>query len=136
MSAHRRRHTRNEPGPAHYPENLWPELPAGFRDNVGTWFTHAGALARHLTRIFEVALDLPAQYFAPFQDHSVDVLRLNRCAMPANASRAVTDQMGMGAHTDYGIVTVLSADQVVPGLQILGACRTFISVNLDYAGLH
>jgi len=72
-------------------------------------------------RIFEVALDLPAQYFAPFQDHSVDVLRLNRYAMPANASRAVTDQMGMGAHTDYGIVTVLWADQVVPGLQILGA---------------
>jgi isopenicillin N synthase-like dioxygenase len=104
---------------AHYPENLWPELPTGFRDNVGTWFGHAGALARDLTRIFEFALDLPAQYFAPFQDHSVDVLRLNHYAMPANASRAVPDQMGMGAHTDYGIVTVLWADQVVPGLQIL-----------------
>jgi isopenicillin N synthase-like dioxygenase len=72
-----------------------------------------------LTRIFELALGLPANYFAAYQDHSLDVLRLNHYAMPIGATRAAVDQMGMGAHTDYGIVTVLWADQVTPGLQIL-----------------
>jgi isopenicillin N synthase-like dioxygenase len=105
--------------PVHYPENLWPDRPAGFRAAVEAWFAHAGTLARDLTRIFELALGLPAHYFAAFQDHSLDVLRLNHYAMPPGASRASDDQMGMGAHTDYGIVTVLWADPVTPGLQIL-----------------
>ncbi len=103
----------------HYPENLWPDQPAGFRAKVETWFAHAGALARDLTRIFELALGLPENYFMAFQDHSLDVMRLNHYSMPAGASRAADDQMGMGAHTDYGIVTVLWADRVTPGLQIL-----------------
>jgi isopenicillin N synthase-like dioxygenase len=103
----------------HYPENLWPDRPPDFRVRVEDWFAHAGAVARVLTRIFEVALDLPAQYFAAFQDHSLDVLRMNHYAMPPGASRVEADQMGMGAHTDYGIVTVLWADPVTPGLQIL-----------------
>jgi isopenicillin N synthase-like dioxygenase len=105
--------------PVHYPENLWPNRPDGFRANVENWFAHAGALARELTRIFELALGLPANYFAAFQDHSLDVMRMNHYSMPMGATRAANDQMGMGAHTDYGIVTVLWADQVTPGLQIL-----------------
>jgi isopenicillin N synthase-like dioxygenase len=35
--------------------------------------------------------------------------------------------MRMGAHTDYGVVTVLYADPV-PGLQILGPDGTFVDV--------
>ena len=107
--------------PADYPENIWPERPALFRAGVEAWFAHAGQLARDLTRIFELALDLPSNYFAAFQDHSIDVLRMNHYAMPAGAVRAEADQMGMGAHTDFGIVTILWADAVTPGLQILGA---------------
>ena len=105
--------------PRHYPENLWPAHPAAFRPQVQAWFDRAGAVARTLTRIFELALDLPAGHFAAFQDHSVDVLRLNHYAMPPGATRVPPAQMGMGAHTDFGIVTVLWADAVTPGLQIL-----------------
>jgi isopenicillin N synthase-like dioxygenase len=86
---------------------------------VQTWFAHAGAVARRMTSIFALALGLPEDYFAPFQDHSLDVLRMNHYAMPEGVSRVEVDQMGMGAHTDYGIVTVLWADPVMPGLQVL-----------------
>ncbi len=114
--------------PAHYPENIWPERPATFRAGVEAWFAHAGKLARDLTRIFELALELPSNYFAAVQDHSIDVLRMNHYAMPAGAVRAEPDQMGMGAHTDFGIVTVLWADAVTPGLQILGRDGQWIDV--------
>jgi isopenicillin N synthase-like dioxygenase len=105
--------------PAHYPENIWPATVPAFRTLVETWFAHAGGVARDLTRIFELALGLADGYFAAYQSHSVDVLRMNHYGMPPGVTRVEKDQMGMGAHTDFGIVTVLWADPVTPGLQIL-----------------
>ncbi|MGP8296888.1 isopenicillin N synthase family dioxygenase [Streptomyces inhibens] len=102
---------------AHYPANIWPSVP-GFRHAVGEWCTHAGGLAERLTEIFAHALGLAEGYFAPFTDHSLDVLRMNHYMLPDREISLDRDQMGMGAHTDYGIVTVLWAD-CVPGLQIL-----------------
>ncbi|MCK7627129.1 isopenicillin N synthase family oxygenase [Streptomyces sp. RS10V-4] len=101
----------------HYPANIWPPVP-GFRDAVEEWCRRAGGLARRLTGIFAHALGLAPDHFTPFTDHSLDVLRMNHYALPERELVIDRDQMGMGAHTDYGIVTVLWADRV-PGLQIL-----------------
>lgn len=101
-----------------YAENIWPDDTPGFREGVQAWFDEAGRLARRLTRLFAVTLGLPERHFEPFEDHSIDVLRLNHYAMPEGVERVEPDQMGMGAHTDYGIVTVLWADPVSPGLQV------------------
>ena len=103
--------------PGQYAENVWPD--AAFRRAVDAWFGHAGALARRLTSIFAVALGLPDDFFVAYQDHSIDVLRLNHYVLPDGPVRLEDEQLGMGAHTDYGIVTVLWADRVTPGLQIL-----------------
>ncbi len=104
---------------ATYPENIWPTAPETFRPQIEAWFAATARLARQMTRIFEPALGLPEGYFAPFQDHSVDVLRLNHYALPEGEVRLEAGQMGMGAHTDFGIVTILWADPVTPGLQVL-----------------
>lgn len=103
----------------HYPANMWPDRPGLFRRDVETWMRHAGGLARTLTEVFAVALGLPANYFAEFTDHSIDMLRMNRYALPDGDVRLEPGQLGMGPHTDFGIVTVLWADDVMPGLQIL-----------------
>lgn len=103
----------------HYPANIWPTEVDGFRRAVSGWFDAAAAVARRITGVFALALDLPADHFAQVQDHSIDVLRLNNYAVPAGEAELQDGQLGMGAHTDYGIVTVLWADDV-PGLQLLG----------------
>lgn len=103
---------------ADYPENLWPEV-AGFREAVTTYFDQAARVARTLTDVFADALALPAGFFDAFTDHSVDVLRMNNYALEPGAVELDGELTGMGAHTDYGIVTVLWADQVA-GLQVLG----------------
>lgn len=104
--------------PEMYAENVWPAsgVPQ-FRSQIERWFVAAGAVARRLTEIFAMALGLPDGYFAPFTDHSMDVLRLNHYDVPDGIELA-EGQLGMGAHTDYGIVTVLWADPVA-GLEIL-----------------
>ncbi len=112
-----------------YPVNIWPIVPANFKPSVTDWFYQAAQVARHMTRIFEVALGLPEQFFEPYQDHSLDVLRLNHYAMPAELLRVEDNQMGMGAHTDYGIVTILWADAVSPGLQVLNSSGHWIDAT-------
>lgn len=107
-----------------YAENLWPQAAPGFdhrrfRQAVETYFAEAGRVARTLTRIFADALGVEAGMFERVSDHSVDVLRMNHYALPPGTAAGGPDPVGMGAHTDYGIVTVLWADPV-PGLQVLG----------------
>ncbi|MCO7220961.1 isopenicillin N synthase family oxygenase [Klenkia sp. PcliD-1-E] len=101
-----------------YADNTWPDVP-GFRDAVEIWFAEAGRVARTLTRVFADALALPADFFARMTGHSLDVLRMNNYALPLGQVDLDGELTGMGEHTDYGIVTVLWADQV-PGLQVLG----------------
>lgn len=102
----------------HYEENVWPEGAEAFRTGASAWFGHAGRLARRMTEIFAVALGLPDDFFAAYTGHSVDVMRMNNYLLPEAETHIEPDQMGMGAHTDYGIVTVLWAD-AVRGLQVL-----------------
>jgi isopenicillin N synthase-like dioxygenase len=103
----------------HYPANMWPDRPALFERNVEAWMVQAGRLARTLTEVFAVSLGMPADYFKSYTDHSIDMLRMNRYSMPDGDVRLEPGQLGMGPHTDFGIVTVLWADDVLPGLQIL-----------------
>lgn len=105
--------------PEVYAENIWPDVEGAdrFRADTQSWYDAAGSVARRMTEIFGVALGLPAEHIAAFTDHSIDVMRMNHYDVPPGVEIGPS-QMGMGAHTDYGIVTVLWADPV-PGLEIL-----------------
>ena len=71
-----------------------------------------------LTDAFALALGLPARWFRPFVDRSTLTMRVNHYERQPGATPTLPGQMRMGAHTDYGIVTVLFADEE-PGLQIM-----------------
>ncbi|NIH68996.1 isopenicillin N synthase family dioxygenase [Modestobacter marinus] len=104
---------------ADYPENVWPAEAPSFRSAVSAYSAEASRVARTLTSVFADALGLPAGFFEQYTDHSLDVLRMNNYALEPGALELDGDLTGMGEHTDYGIVTVLWADQVA-GLQVLG----------------
>jgi len=110
-----------------YAENTWPDV-AGHRARVEAYFAEAGRVARTLTDIFAHALDLPEGFFDSFTDHSIDVLRMNNYALPPGTVDLDGDLIGMSEHTDFGIVTVLWADQV-KGLQVLGADGSWNDVS-------
>lgn len=103
-----------------YAPNVFPAEVPGFEEAVMQWFTAAGGVARTMVKIFGAALGGDPEYFSSRTDHSIDVLRMNNYTLPDPGLGLDEDQLGMGAHTDYGIVTVLWADPV-PGLEILGA---------------
>lgn len=111
-----------------YAENTWPDDVDGFEERVSAYWAHARRVAHTLTRVFADALQVPATYFDDMTDHSLDVLRLNNYALPPGAIELGGDLTGMGEHTDFGLVTVLWADQV-EGLQVLGADRLWHDVQ-------
>jgi isopenicillin N synthase-like dioxygenase len=111
-----------------YAENVYPAEVPGFRDAVSDWFAAAGRVAQTMVRIFGAALAGREDEFERFTDHSIDVLRMNNYRLPAPGTELEPGQLGMGAHTDYGIVTVLWADQA-PGLEIHGADGTWHPVR-------
>ncbi|MFT7025229.1 MAG: isopenicillin N synthase-like dioxygenase [Rhodococcus sp. (in: high G+C Gram-positive bacteria)] len=103
-----------------YAPNAWPEESPGFTSAVQTYFRHAQSLSRVLLRAFTEALRLEDGYFDELVDHSIDAFKMNNYALPEGDVRFENGATGMGAHTDFGMLTILWADQV-PGLQILGS---------------
>lgn len=112
---------------ADYAENSWPTVD-GYRERVSAYFAEAGRVARVMTDIFALALGLPYGFFDRFTDHSIDVLRMNNYALPPGTVDLDGELIGMSEHTDFGIVTVLWADQV-RGLQVLGADGSWNDVS-------
>ncbi len=112
---------------ADYAENVWPDVQK-FRPKVERYFAEAQRVARTMTDIFAAALELPAGFYERYTDHSIDVLRMNNYALPPGTVDLDGELIGMSEHTDFGIVTVLWADQV-KGLQVLGSDGTWNDVN-------
>lgn len=101
-----------------YAPNTYPVEAPGFQSAVTAYFVQAQRVATTMQRLFARALGLAPEFFDAYTDHSVDVLRMINYRLPSSDVQLEADQLGMGAHTDYGIVTILWADRV-PGLQIL-----------------
>lgn len=110
-----------------FAENIWPDgLDGldGFRSAMVEYFAAVRQVALVLTDVFALALDLPDGWFRPFVDRSTTTLRTINYERRAGDHQPLPGQQRMGAHTDYGVVTVLWADGS-PGLQVFldGAWR-------------
>jgi len=92
--------------------NLWPALP-GWRETMSRYFDTVLALGVELHQAIALDLGLEAQYFDGHLDQPLATLRLLRYP-PA---QEVDGQIGAGAHTDYGSITLLTSDGV-PGLEV------------------
>ena len=103
-----------------YAASVWPATPEYFETEVATYYAEARRVSHALTAAFADALGVEQSYIASLTDHSIDVLRMNNYALPPGDIELGAELTGMGEHTDFGLVTVLWADQVV-GLQVLGS---------------
>jgi isopenicillin N synthase-like dioxygenase len=99
-----------------YAKTIWPPDMPEFRAAWEAYYREMEALAARIMQAFAVALDLDAQFFAPFIDAPVSALRaLNYPAQPAVPQ---PDQLRAGAHSDYGSLTILLPQAGSRGLEI------------------
>ncbi len=102
--------------PLHGP-NQWPQNLSGWRETMQTYYDAMEALGREMLHAFALALHLPEIYFDGWLD--APMTTLGPLHYPPQAGHITEAQLGAGAHTDYGCVTMLAQDNA-GGLQVRG----------------
>lgn len=105
-----------------YGVNQWPEM-AGFREPVMAYHAALRALSEALYRGFALSLELDEDHFAPMLTKPVAELRLLH--YPPQEGALDDKVLGIGAHSDYDVFTVLATDEV-PALQVLNPAGNWI----------
>jgi isopenicillin N synthase-like dioxygenase len=96
----------------------WPVALPGFREAMLKYQAEVVNLSDHLLRLIARSLDLPIDWFAPHFEMAARSIRLLKY-QPQPAAVAF-NQIGAGAHTDWGALTVLAQDDI-GGLEVRNA---------------
>lgn len=105
--------------------NLWPDMP-DFREPIMAYHAALQSLSEVLYRGFALSLDLPEDHFTPMLSKPIAELRLLHYP-PQEARQEARGEkiIGIGAHSDYDVFTVLATDDV-PALQVLNPAGDWI----------
>ncbi len=95
--------------------NLYPALP-GFRDTLLTYIDQVTAVGQTLLNGIAVGLGLRQDYFLKRYTRDPTVL-FRIFNYPPSTAGADENELGVGEHTDYGLLTMLQQDEV-GGLQV------------------
>jgi len=97
-------------------KNQWPEGQEQFKRSCEIYYTNLRKLATILFQITALSLDLPESYF---DELAGDTEGLSLCRghhYPPASEHSF--ERGAGAHTDFGVMTILLQDQV-GGLEVM-----------------
>lgn len=106
--------------------NQWPPNLPGFKERVEAYYHPMLDLGRHLMRMLALSMSLERGYFdEAFREPSA-TLRLLR--YPPHPGDAPPNQLGSGAHTDFGAITLLAQDDC-GGLEVENAAGEWLRAD-------
>jgi isopenicillin N synthase-like dioxygenase len=100
-----------------YEATPWPTSLPEFQPAMEAYYTAMAELVARIMMLFAEALQLPGNFFESRIDQHTSALRVLN--YPALTTAPEPGQLRAGAHTDYGTVTVLRADDAPGGLEVL-----------------
>lgn len=109
-------HPRVQAGAFNAGANLWPDDLPAFRPVMVAYFAALNVVAARLMQGLALSLELPEDHFSAFTTDPAATLRLLH--YPPSRPE-VPDELGAGAHTDFGGLTILLQDDN-GGLQVMG----------------
>jgi isopenicillin N synthase-like dioxygenase len=115
--------------PAAYPSfapNVWPERPPELRAIYVEYYRAMERLAGRLMRAFALALGLPEEFFSDKTDRHISGIRVIN--YPDQPQAPAAGQLRAGAHSDYGALTILKAENVPGGLEVLNRAGEWVAV--------
>jgi isopenicillin N synthase-like dioxygenase len=116
--------------PGAYPSfapNVWPARPPGLRATYEAYYRAMERLAADLMRAFALALDLPEGFFRDKTDRHISGIRVIN--YPEQPAAPADGQLRAGPHSDYGALTILRAENVPGGLQVLNRAGAWVDVQ-------
>ncbi|WP_422367198.1 isopenicillin N synthase family dioxygenase [Pelagibius sp.] len=103
--------------------NLWPEDLPGWQGAMQSYFDALTGLGRQIMHAFALSLDLDECHFD--RDLTDPMATLGPLHYPPQQGSITEKQIGAGAHTDFGCLTILAQD-MNGGLQVKNAAGTWI----------
>jgi isopenicillin N synthase-like dioxygenase len=103
--------------------NRWPSGLPGFREGVLNYYAPMCDLGLHLMRLLALSLDMPEDFFDEPYRFSNPRLRMHH--YPPQPADAAFNQIGAGAHTDWGAITLLAQDDC-GGLEVENAAHEWL----------
>jgi isopenicillin N synthase-like dioxygenase len=107
-----------------YGHNLWPQDLPGFEAHSRLYYEAVRALSHRLLGVIALSLEMPEDFFAPVLKTPIATQRMLH--YPPQPAGAEHNQIGSGAHTDWGLVTILAQDDI-GGLEICNADGQWVS---------
>jgi isopenicillin N synthase-like dioxygenase len=101
-----------------YGHNQWPQDLPAMRDQTLRYQAAVRGLGDRILALLARSLDLAPDWFEPYYQMPVSTVRMIR--YPPQPENAEFNQIGAGAHTDWGGVTLLAQDDV-GGLEVRNA---------------
>lgn len=98
--------------------NQWPESPPNFKDVYTEYYNATHELSKTMFRILALSLDLSEDYFDDFASDPDGLCLCRSHHYPPTPPDATGTTRGVGAHTDFGAMTLLLQDSV-GGLEVL-----------------
>ncbi len=105
--------------------NQWPSDPAAFTPTLREYMGVMSNLARRVVSAFALVLDLPEDHFEQY--FTTPMATAGPLHYPAHHGVITEEQLGAGAHTDYGAVTLLAQDDI-GGLQVRNVDGQWLNV--------
>ncbi|RRU72080.1 isopenicillin N synthase family oxygenase [Stutzerimonas xanthomarina] len=103
--------------PYHGP-NQWPAGNPRFRQQTEDYMRYMDLLGRKIVRLLALSLQLPEDFFDQGLKEPMIITRMLH--YPSQPADARENQIGAGAHTDWGLITLLLQDEV-GGLEVRNA---------------
>jgi isopenicillin N synthase-like dioxygenase len=100
-----------------YEPTPWPPALPEFQPAMEAYYSAMSDFVARIMALFAEALQLPSNFFDARIDRHTSALRVLN--YPALLEAPMPGQLRAGAHTDYGTVTVLRADDAPGGLEVL-----------------
>lgn len=116
-------------GQRYFIPNVWPDQPAGWADVAQRYYLELERLTEEMMSLCAIALGLDETFFADKIDRHITAMRINH--YPQQTVSPLSGQLRAGAHTDYGMLTILNGENKPGGLQVLTRSGDWIDVETD-----
>jgi isopenicillin N synthase-like dioxygenase len=106
--------------------NQWPDFLPGMKPVLNAYFEACVAVGRRILGAFAIAMEIEREYFSACFDRCI--ARGSTLFYPPQPEALGEDQFGIGAHTDWGVLTLLYQDDV-GGLQVLSGDGEWVTAH-------
>jgi isopenicillin N synthase-like dioxygenase len=106
--------------------NQWPAFLPEMKPVLTEYFEACVVVGRRILGAFAIAMEIEREYFSACFDKCI--ARGSTLYYPPQSETLGEDQFGIGAHTDWGVLTLLCQDEV-DGLQVLSGDGEWVTAH-------